>query len=990
MTNFPDPMQAPGPDNMRPPGRIGNTPIPVDTSGLAQGVAALSRGIAQGASGLDDVATRQKQQEDTVDIARAEAFKTKQFYAIQNSFAQDGDYSTFNQRATPMVSDALDKAGGLIRDDRVRERWLAQSEDSKISMLQAVNDKGLALKQDAEKTALIGSMDDNAKLMSDPTVPKVVRDKARSDVLGSIYMGQQTGLLKPSEAATLKKNTVDQADNQLAVNLAETDILSNPQHVMTGMAIPTTGAGGALIDAQTVVDGTPPQLEFSLAKMTAQLMGDANFPDDPKLAAAYLSDPQKAMDYAEAAQTHLSDRYKGDLSAVVIAMDPKGGTALADKWVSSNHDASVLPPEVAQRYGKVMASITAQQPYTRIPIQAAPGVDLSSINPAVLDHYEQLQSHFGMALPVINGDPSKHLGSGAIDIDVSGLNTEQRSKLIEMASSAGFTGIGVGKDDLTFDTGAVRAWGPDGQAESVPGWAKDAVTAHNSGTVQPMPALYSGVAPEYANLTYDQRLVLYSKAKSAMDNQDVGLKSSLQTIADNAPAALAATGKYDGQMPTANDFVKAYGGTEGVQRYQQFETEVDTSKTVFGMRTMSNDDITAAVKGSAPLTSGNTAALDQKRYQVVATAAQSVREARAKDPAGYTLDAFPQVMDAFTAAQKDHTLFPQALTMMAEAQKKLGITDPQLLPKAMAAQAADSFKDATLPAQQRIAAVAGTVLATPDLGQQDAIFKQLVKEGLPNMTAGALDAMRRGDAGAAQTLMRAAVADLSKTELPSGQKDTDIATALQDDVFGTGKIGDIAFGLTSASADNFDMAAGSQELMLRDVKMRLADGSAGGNLDKAVQLATKDVFGDVQVVTGKGGGLLGIGSGVGVKVTLPKDADPNQARAGFNALLPKVHDALVQTMVGPGLPQNAPDGSSLALQWGISNYVDTVMSDGYFTNGDGYLPAGQKGFVFMDPKSASPVTTPDGKPLVFNLNDVLAAAPAAQPSANPNGSAFRK
>lgn len=993
MTNFPSPMAVPGPDSMAPT-RISVNPVQygADSSGqdIARGVAGLASGIGQAAQGIDAVATRQKAQEDTVDIARAEAFKTQKFYDIQNKFSQDQDYSTFNERATPMVGGALDQAAGLIRDDRVRERWLAQTEDSKIQMLETIHQHGMAIKQDHEVAGLVGAVEENSKLMSDPSVPRAVRDKARADIEGTLFMGEKTGLLPATKVQELRKTYVEGADNQLSLNLAQTDILMNPQRVMTGMAIPTAGAGNSILDAQTVVDGATPPLEFSLAKMTAQLMGDANFPDDPKLAAAYLSDPHKALDYAEAAQMHLSDRYKGDLGAVVIAMDPKGGTAVADRWVASGHKDYTLPGAVASRYHTVMANLTAEQPYQRIPIEPAAGVDLSTIDPGVLDRYEQLQSHFGMALPVINGDPSKHVGTGSIDVDVSSLNTEQRSKLIEMASSLGFNGIGVGKDSLTFDTGTLRSWGPDGKAESVPAWASDAIGQHNSGQVLPVPALYSGVSPEYANLTYDQRLQLYAKAKSELDNRDVGIRTSLQTISDNAPAAVASTGKWDGVMPTANDFVKAYGGSEGIQRYQSFEADMDTSRTLYGMRTMSNDDINAAMKASVPLSSGNTAALDQARYQKISTAGQSVLKARADDPAGYTMDAFPQVAAAFEAAGKDHTQFPAALTMMAEAQKKLGIDNPELLPKSMATQVVSTFKDGTQPAQQRISAVAGTVLATSDPAQQDAIFSQLVKEGLPDMLSGPLDALRRGDAGGAQQLMRAALFDPTKmkTDLPGGVKEGDITSKLADEVFGPGKLGDITYGMAGAggSPDNFSQASSASQLMLNDVKLRLLDGSASG-IDDAVAQAKRDLFGDVQPVTS--------GANVGVKVSIPKDADANVARAGFTSMAPDVRTALLNHMMATNpFAQGSPDdrqnakasGQGLIASWAAQNYADAVMSEGYFTNG---TIGGKAGYIFYDPKSNGAVVGEDGQPLLFTLDQVLGAG-QSKPGVNPNANAFRK
>lgn len=952
-----------------------------DRSPLARGAQSIARGAAGAAQGLTEIATRERQQEIAVDLSRAEALRTKNYLDIQNRAALDPNYGKFGETYEPMIGDTISQAASLIRDDRARERWLADQETTKLTMLDAVMDVGRSKKTDAEVTALETSMRTYGELIANPEVPAEVRAKARSDMAGSLEMGQATGLLSASGAASLRLKYIEGAENQLAVNLAELDIATDPTLAHVRLAIPDSSAGGSsVLSAQAAVDGKTVTLDPSLAMMTADLLGDANFPtDDPELAKAYLSDPEVAGDYAEATQAMLNDRYKGDLTAVVIAMDPNGGTELADRWVQSKHNEKVLPAGVRKRYRDVMGAMTTPVSGIRIPIIAETGVDLAGVEPGVLKRWEDLQSAFGVQLPIKSGyrDPehnaavggaskSQHIDRRALDIDVSALDKDERVRLIEMASAMGFNGIGVYKNSIQIDTGAVRAWGPDHHRGSVPAWAEEAIAGHTSGVTKPIPSLYTKAAPEYAALSFDQRLALDAKAKAAMNDRDMAMRTSLDTIVTNAPAALAATGTYSGDMPTAREFVAAYGAAEGVQRFRAFEASVDTSKQIYGFRTLSSDDILAAVSRAAPVSTGNNAALEAQRYETMDKAAQTVLKAREDDPAGYAMQAFPTVAQAFQAASEDRSLMPTALNASLEAQKKLGIENPQLLPKGAATQTVATFNDKTKPAQERIAAVAGMVLQTPDPEQQDLLFKQLVQEKLPAYTAGALDAMRRGDTGAANQLMRAALFDPNdvKVSYPQGMKDDDIKQAVLNDVFDDGAVGSIVYGLGAGTADNLEQVAGATELIFRDARLRLLDGTSS-NVSDAVKAASKDMFGDVQV--------LDTGT---ARVTIPKDADPNKIEGGFDAL-----SATVRTTIGANMMANSPFGGGSVddrdafvasgmknlPQWTASNYIDVVMSDGHFANTDG-------GYIFFNPKTGAPVMKNATEPLIFTQGDVMAAS----------------
>lgn len=970
------------PASMRPSGA---NPA-IDVSAPFEGAQALAEGAMQAATGIGNAGAKILDQQKASDLAAADTAWLKGSLDIGNRFEQDGEFTTFAQRAEVDTTKLKSEAANLIKDPTTRQAWLDAVELKRLSLVDAIKDRGVALSQSADRAKLTTSIDTLSTLYSDPATPQVTRDAAKNNIAAQIAVAEHTGLITPEQGAALRKAGIDNASENLAINRAKADILGNPQGVASRLGVSSvsdngTGVLGAIEGAN---GGKLPAIDFSLAKLTADMLDDANFPDDPKLAKAYLADPEKAAEYGRAAAAMLNDRYSGDLTAVVVALDPQGGTVLADKWVSSKHDESVLPADVRARYRATMTGYKAGVSGERLPISAAPNVDLAGTDAGVLDRFETLQSRFGQVLPLISAhrdpahnakvggaDKSQHIGGRALDVDVSSLSEERKVQFIEMASAMGFTGIGVYANSIHLDTGDLRAWGPDYHKGSVPTWAKDAIAAHLDGTVKDVPLAYTQVDPRYAAIPFDKRLVLFGEATRAAKENNVTLQASLETIAANAPAAIANTGTYDGDMPTAASFVQAYGAADGVSKYKAFQAAIDTSRTIYGFRAMPNDEIMAQVMAATPVGSGNDAALESKRYDAISAAAEQVIKAREADPAGYVINAFPKVGEAFQAASEKGAApdaYAKALTAMEAAQRGLGIEDVQLLPKQQAAQAATRFNDTSLPAADRIQSVAGLLLGTTDEKQQFAVFRQLVDAGVPAYSQGAVAAMVRGDVGAAQNLLRAVMIDPEKLAGSITAKSSEIDAAIQDRIFDDGEIGDVVYGVRNGSTDNYQRMAADASLINRDVRLHLIDGSAGGDLNRAVDLTIRDMFGDVQVVKAPG-----------VKITLPTATDAEPLLRGFTGVKPKVADALRADMQN-GMVQiigGGDVGMGDIVSMGIDNAVSRVMEEGYFINAAG------EHYQFFNPFTGTVVAGKDGAAMLFSKADVMAAAAKVPQLARP-------
>lgn len=962
-----------GPASMRPsganPGR--------DVTAQTQGGLNLAAGLNTLATGLGNAGAHIYQQEVIADVSKADTEWLKGSLDIGNVFEADGDYTTFNKRATEQTTQLKDRAAKLIRDPEARQKWLDSTEQKRLTFVDAINDRGRDLSNSANVGKVETSLSELSKIYADPTTPQVVRDNALTHMETQIAALEAGGMITPQRGAELRRIAIVGSGEDLAVNRALYEIQVRPGVMPGKLGIPSESDDGTgVITALSAANGgTLPPMEGSLARVTADLLGDANFPDDPALVGAYLSDPDKAAEYAGAAAAMLSDRYKGDLTAVAVAMDPDGGTALADKWIASGHDEKVLPPNVRTRYRRTMQGYASPVAGTRIPINAPPDVDLAHTDPMVLDRFELLQGNFGEAIPLLSAarseehnkavggaDKSKHLDGRALDLDVSHLSIERRVQLIQMASAMGFTGVGVYENSLHFDTGNLRAWGKGDGA--VPAWATEVVAGHVAGKVSDVPLVYLPVSPEYAAIPFPKRITLAAEARRAAAEVNVTRKASIETIIENAPAAIANTGAYDGKIPTANEFVEVYGAADGIARYKALEAAIDTSKAIYGFRGATNEEIMAQVDAAVPTSGGNDAALESRRFETIAAAAEQTLKAREADPAGYVMNVFPKVAQAFEEANDDPEKFAAALTAMQSAQEQLGLDDMELLPKSMATAAVATFNDIQADEKDRIGSVAQLLLATQDDKQQLAIYQQLVKAGLPEYTQGAVAAMVRGDVSGSMNLMRAVMIDPEKLAgaMPGGHTGAQINAAIQERIMGEGMIGDVIYGVSSGSIDNFQRVLADSTLITRDVKMHLLDGSAGGDLYKAVDMTIKDMFGDVQVVSGEN-----------VRVAIPAGEDPAPLRKGFTGLRASVGDALREDMKN-GMVQLLGDdvaiettGMSTIATMGIDNAVSQVMREGYFTN------AGGDQYQFFNPFTGTVIGKADGQPLLFTKAEVIAA-----------------
>jgi len=532
-----------------------------------------------------------------------------------------------------------------------------------------------------------------------------------------------------------------------------------------------------------------------------------------------------------------------------------------------------------------------------------------------------------------------------------------------------FVASGGTQDTITGPTGGPAA------ATAHPG---PAGTANPVGDqAAPAPAVLTPADPRFNIFTPEERQTMFNQVQSNARQSQALARGELEPRVQDASAALMTTGRYDGQMPTQQDFTNAYGAQEGSQRYALFRQTQQVGQEIDGFKSMTPEQIQADVEAARPVGAGDGFAMAQSRYEAVQKAAATTLAMRKADPAKYVTTVNPGI-----AAQWQNANTPDgyrtALSSMAAAQTQLGIApqDQKLLPDDFASRTVDAYKNVDSPLSQRVAAITGTVLRTPDPVQQRAVFQQLVKAGLPATTEGAIEAYARGDIGAGERLMTAATTDFSK--LPAASEDkikkADLDDAIAKQVMAPDQIGGIAYGVRYGGPENIARAQNGADLMQRAVRMRMAQGET--SITNAVDAVAKDMFG-----TGNEVFNYTI-NGMNMAAALPTGYDKGVLYRGVSAIRPQLESAITQSVQAEAARISAGEPTKQAVtEASIKNQVNNIISGGEITN------YGQSGFAFIDPYTNKAIPGPDGKPFVFTLDDIQKAGnpypTSDQPQAAP-------
>lgn len=212
MARLPSRYDLSGPADLRSGAVISSA----DTSAIGRGVASFGASISQAGNALEAGLEKKRQRENTVDLARANAYQDQQNIGLLNSFDEDPDYETFGKRAPEKARKIATDAASMIRDPQMRELWQLQATTNAARTADAVVDKGTLLQKQAEVVAFDEALEVQRKLYIDPNTPEDIKAKARASMEGAIEVGLGSGLLTPESASVRRRAYLEGADFERA------------------------------------------------------------------------------------------------------------------------------------------------------------------------------------------------------------------------------------------------------------------------------------------------------------------------------------------------------------------------------------------------------------------------------------------------------------------------------------------------------------------------------------------------------------------------------------------------------------------------------------------------------------------------------------------------------------------------------------------------------------------------------------------------------
>lgn len=962
------------------------------------------RGQQPGAEGL------YKQGADTFDTDAATWLKS-QPPAMQEEYGQK-------------IQILRDKYHGAYADAEAtgRKSWEMQTNSQSL-----VTSQNQAFANPSNADAIIQDANTQIdKMTVDPSTKLALKNQAARSILQSAFDAQH-GTDVAGAAKTLGVRDPTAPVTTTAPATAD-GVWANMLHKENQPGDPAAVSPKGALGLAQVMPGTAREVAAGLG------MADVAKMDDAQLKTYFTAHPDVNEKIGRTYFNQQLSKYNGDPQAAVIAYN--AGPGVADKWIAAGRDDAMLPKETQDYKSTVLGGATAGYDpnsgdlpsggpargtavSSNIPGMApvagarfnyantsnmgdprAPGWAAQNITPIKAPNGQEWQvnkqaapafqgfladlaaegydakSSGGYSLRNVTGGStlSQHAWGNAIDIDAPN-NAQGSTK----------TNLPANVRELAQKWGLV--WGMDIKGRPDPMHfefagpaAGQASGATAPGATAPQQT-FTPADPRYNLFTPEEREAMFNQVKTRATQDQAVARATLEPRVQDATSAFLATGHYTGQVPTQQDFTQAYGAVDGSQRYAQFQRVQQVGAKVDSMKTSTPIEMQSMVDAAKPVGSGPGFAAQQQSYEALQQAAAANQKARLADPVAYSRQAAPAIDAMWKNAQSPADI-QTAMGATAAFQSQIGIPPEQqkLLPEVTAKAAADKFKDGNVPTQDRIAAVMGLITRTSDINQQLSVFQQLVANGVPPETEGAIEAYARGShdgsgSAAGDRLMAAALSQPGKIPGEQDVKMKDIKDAIDTNVLAPGKPGDASYQVSMGTPENFMRAQRGSQLMIKAVQMRIAQGET---LDTAVPNVVKDMFGNAAVMTATP-------AGQSASVMVPANVDQSALGAHLDASKSQVMNTLADQGEAHAKAMANGNPSLLAsLEADGVNRARDILSQGKWVNMGG-------GFAFLDAYTNKVVEAAPGKPLIVNFNPsqqqpavitapTLPAAPAADAS----------
>lgn len=174
-----------------------------DVSGSEAMSTALAKGFQGLAGTVERIAENELQQQDALDLIRANASHAEKLRDTQNAFDTDPDFRTYRPRFAEAATQATADVAAGIANPKLRQRWVEQANERNSSYMDRVLDRGTRLAREDKELEVTKALDRYRDLyLQAPDDPS--RQRILDDIDVTVTAGQRTGLLDRSRGELLR------------------------------------------------------------------------------------------------------------------------------------------------------------------------------------------------------------------------------------------------------------------------------------------------------------------------------------------------------------------------------------------------------------------------------------------------------------------------------------------------------------------------------------------------------------------------------------------------------------------------------------------------------------------------------------------------------------------------------------------------------------------------------------------------------------------
>ncbi len=451
------------------------------------------------------------------------------------------------------------------------------------------------------------------------------------------------------------------------------------------------------------------------------------------------------------------------------------------------------------------------------------------------------------------------------------------------------------------------------------------------------------ISAAWGDLSAEGKLWAMRQAESAAKQKQADTKILLSQVTADASEAWL-NGLVPNAEPTEAQMVYAHGAEKGAIMWAEYQDTRSMGQTISSYRGMPEAEIRQQHEARRPQL-GDGYAHKMKLWEAEGGAVEQLLKRRIEDPMGAVIDAHPKLKGALVNAKAED--LPELYTALWSAQGELGIPEGKrsLMTKSVASTVAKRSKDETLSQEERIAPITQLISQAKTPEHRQAIWRQLEREGVPEMLGVAMFAAEMNTPAA---FHRVAALALSPEAGKPIQADAQTGRLREQvhEMFSRDSIGGALF--PGLDAEGHKVRDNFMNMALRLINNRMSQN--GGDLSEARRYTEETLWGNSRQV-----------KGAGVNVILQKDSNPDDDTLinGLNFLRRDAEAQLVQ-QIEAALPAADTDGGSaerhVVLENGKRAARDMAARSVWVKYGEG--------MALLDPLTDGYILDVSGKPLI--------------------------